>query len=249
MIDKKKPHPNIVSNYSKYYHNNLVKYFDINKKSDFISLDVISVPRNPDIDFDRDLNNCNIYNLTEEDYVPTGQTKQLDKNRIALILIDVWNCHYIKGYNERMKTIRDNQIVELIDIARKNNIPIVFASYTAPLSDNIKPQKGELVSTDLKEILEFLKEHNIKTLLYGGFATNHCIMYRPAGIINMHYNYNYEIILVRDATLAFETAVSYKDELAQKIAVMTVEFVMGCSTSIKDLKNAFASIHKYKEPK
>jgi len=77
--------------------------------------------------------------------------------------------------------------------------------------------------------------------MYAGYATNMCILTRPTGIIKMK-ELGYNIILVRDATLAIETPESLDNEWAKKMSINLIETSFGKTTTLKDLKNSLKKI-------
>ncbi|MEW5822025.1 MAG: hypothetical protein AB1782_17660 [Cyanobacteriota bacterium] len=188
------------------------------------------------------LSKCEIdNNVSELDNKYVYKINKINKNRTALILIDIWECHYNGGWLKRANRLKKDKILPLIELARKNNLPIIFVSYDTKMASDLNPQKGDLVSTDLNEIVEFLDSKKIKNLLYAGFATNRCLMFRPAGMVNMKYNYYYDVILIRDATIAFELPKTLKEELAKEVSINIIEQRLGPSTTLMDLNKSFVN--------
>ena len=120
---------------------------------------------------------------------------------------------------------------------------IMHAPNGRAIAEDSKPLPGEIVIAsqgvlgDTLQLDLFLKTHNITTLLYAGYASNLCVLTRPTGIIKMSER-GYNIVLIRDATLAFETPESLEGEWANVMAITMVEQLWGESTTIDDLRSA-----------
>jgi len=176
---------------------------------------------------------------TERDSKHVYSNTELDLDKTALILIDVWDWHPVGGFMKRMASHAKQKIVPLIGLARRHNMIIVHCPHEFPkgIVDGCNPIPGERVIHTGTELHKYLGGCGVKTLLYAGYAVNWCVFHRPEGIISMrHIGYN--IILLRDCTLAFETPESLEGEWALKMAVNMVEFQWGCTTTLDDLRVA-----------
>ena len=180
---------------------------------------------------------------TEKDSTYVYTHRELDLNRTALILIDVWGYDPNDGFSQRATIHRQTKIVPLLALARKHNMEIIHAPGGRAIAEDSKPVPGEIVIAsqgvlgDTLQLDLFLKTHNITTLLYAGYASNLCVLNRPTGIIKMS-ELGYNIVLIRDATLAFETPESLEGEWANVMAITMVEQLWGESTTIDDLRSA-----------
>jgi len=180
---------------------------------------------------------------TEKDSPYVYAHRELDLNRTALILIDVWETDPNDGSSQRGTIHRQTKIVPLLALARKHNMIIMHAPNGRAIAEDSKPLPGEIVIAsqgvlgDTLQLDLFLKTHNITTLLYAGYASNLCVLTRPTGIIKMSER-GYNIVLIRDATLAFETPESSEGEWANVMAITMVEQLWGESTTIDDLRSA-----------
>jgi nicotinamidase-related amidase len=200
----------------------------------------------------------NIFTLTTRTYVPAGSADyyytekdgkyeytqwDLDINTTALILMDVWIGHSNKGWADRAHDITVTKIVPLLELARKQKMLIIYSPNGGTIDTAVCPQKGEINLDDAKlgdtaSFHQFLKEKGIKTLLYAGYASNYCLLVRPSGIFWMA-QLDYNIILIRDATIAFETAETLDGEYANKVVINMVESEWGRTTTVDDLRSAF----------
>jgi nicotinamidase-related amidase len=190
------------------------------------------------------LEQCVIEDVTERDNTKALIQQDVNIDKTALILIDVWECHYNKGWLDRAKIVTRTKIIKLVELAREYGIPVVYVSYNTALSKELSPKPGELVTDDLEEIIQFLQKKNITTLIYAGFSTNYCLLFRPAGIVNMNQNYFFNVIAVRDATVAFEMPETLEKEHAKEVSIDIIEFMLGATTTVQDLQTALKALKK-----
>ena len=183
---------------------------------------------------------------TERDSTYAYPLLDLDVKRTALILIDVWKSHPNKGWLARAAENIENKLVPLLHLSRSRNLKIVHCPHSNEIAEAVRPRANEFVvdadsgsEADWTNALhDHLQENGIKTLLYAGYASNWCLLHRPTGIIAMN-KLKYEIILVRDCTIAFETPETLDGEWANKVTINTVEYQWGATTMLKDLEAAF----------
>ena len=128
---------------------------------------------------------------TERDSIYSYETRKLDLNRTALILIDVWQDNPNEGWMERAKKNMESKIAPLLQLARKHGITVIHAPHDGQIAQLAKPLPDEFavdshnLFDDTVELDRYLRAHNIKTLIYAGYASNECVLYRPTGIIKM----------------------------------------------------------------
>lgn len=179
---------------------------------------------------------------TERDSVEVHHSTKLTLRRTALILIDVWENHPNEGFRTRaLENVRD-RITPLIRVARRAGMTIVHAAHGYDIAAAALPADGEIELTergwDTTEAFDtFLKERSITTLLYAGYASNWCVINRPVGLVPMRYE-GYEVVLLRDCTLAFETPETLDGEWANKVIINTIEHQWGSTTTVEDLEAA-----------
>lgn len=183
-----------------------------------------------------------VYN-TERDSTYSYETRKLDLNRTALILIDTWQDHFNKGHLERTRKNMESKIAPLLELARKHHMTVIHAPHRKQIAQLAKPLPDEFVvdshnpMDDTVELDRYLGAHNIKTLIYAGYASNVCVLHRPTGILKMK-ELGYNIILLRDCTIAVETPESLDGEWANRMAIFMVEDLFGVTTTLEDLKAA-----------
>ena len=175
-------------------------------------------------------------------YIYRGQLLDLDKT--ALIIVDAWAYHPNDGWLKRARENMKSKLRPLLDLARYHNMTIVYAPNEGEIAEIAKPLQGEFLVDymnpidDTTELDDYLKAHNITTLLYAGYASNWCVLNRPTGIIRMR-QLGYDIILVRDCTIAFEMPDTLDMETANSVTINLVENLWGETTTLEDLKAAF----------
>jgi nicotinamidase-related amidase len=139
--------------------------------------------------------------------------------------------------SEAEVNIRD-KLYPLLQEARKAGILVIHASHGKPVHPWATPLEGEMVledQYDAYQVFEELRNRGIKTLIYAGYATNMCVLVRPIGMIQAKEQ-NFNVILVRDATIAVETPESLDGEWAHKMAVRFVELNFGYTTTVEDFR-------------
>jgi len=96
-----------------------------------------------------------------------------------------------------------------------------------------------IVTTE--EFDTWLREREITTLLYTGFATNLCILDSPAAMKAMR-GLGYRCVIVREATMAVEFPDSLETLAHTRAALQYIEAWVGYSTGADDLMRAYSTI-------
>jgi nicotinamidase-related amidase len=172
--------------------------------------------------------------------------RQVDLAGACLVLIDAWASHPNAGWLARMLEHQGTHLDPLLELARRYNMHIVHASHGQPASAVAKPLPGEFVaefvpasySLSRDVMCRHLETLGIRTLFYAGYASNWCLLHRPTGIIAMAQA-GYEIILIRDCTLGFETPDTLAGQWCNYVAINTVEHQWGSTITLSDLRTAF----------
>jgi len=170
----------------------------------------------------------NVRNNTSEDVqIHDKFVLKLQPTKTAIILIDVWNRHFLT----KLVLERLNPLLKLL---REYGIQIIHAPSQG--YGNIHPDliidDEDFLVTGFDDIFYELKVQGINTILYAGFDTMLCVMDKPLGVINQ-YNKN-ELdcrhIIIRDAVYS-----SFEE--TQSLGIHIYEgFIF--STSIKEIFNA-----------
>lgn len=180
---------------------------------------------------------------TERDSSYIYNQRILDLDKTAIIVIDAWAYHPNDGCLKRVQENMSSKLKPLLDLARYHNMIIIQAPSGQEIADIVKPLPGEFIVDsknevdDITEIDRYLQAHHITTLLYAGYASNHCVLNRPTGIFTMH-QIGYDIVLVRDCTIAFEMPETLDSEAANLVIINLIENQFGATTTLDDLKTA-----------
>ena len=180
---------------------------------------------------------------TERDGLHVSYTLDVAPSELALILIDVWSDHPIKGWAQRAEENVAAKLLPLVESARKHGILIVHCPHGESPHPLVRPLTTELVLDGQGEktrLVQTLRQKGIRRLLYAGYASNMCVLTRPVGIIEMSRK-GYDVIFVRAASLAIETPDFLERDLTHQVATYMVETNWGVSTSVDDVLEALES--------
>lgn len=167
--------------------------------------------------------------------------QNLEAFETVLIMIDVWQDHPNEGFIERSQSHIEHKIVPLVDTARSKGILVAYALHGRELHKALSIQERDVVLhvSAVSHLTNFLEARRIKNILYAGYHTNMCILFRTCGIVTAHTYYPQgNIILVRDCVLAFENAETLQGQWCNRVAVNMVETALGSSTTLDDLREA-----------
>ncbi len=109
------------------------------------------------------------------------------------------------------------------------------------ISSYVEPSGNDIVVSTGDELHAFCRERRIKHLVYAGFATNICVLYRGYGVRSMRQR-GYNIILIRDATTAVESSETVKGRWATRAAIFYVEIKTGVTTTAGRFENACRNV-------
>lgn len=171
---------------------------------------------------------------TEKDGQHISRSLKTSTAETALVLIDVWADHPIKGWQARADENVREKLRPLVDRARESGVLIVHSPHGEAIHPLIKPTANDLIIDDPDEQVhldEILKKQGVRHLLYGGYASNMCILGRPTGIFEMAKR-GYEVVFVRDASLAIEAPEFLEEQLTHKVVTYIIEANWGVSTDV-----------------
>jgi nicotinamidase-related amidase len=165
-----------------------------------------------------------------------------------LLLIDTWEKAANTGWLNRVKAHQKSKIQPLLELMRTHRVPIVHAPHGQPIAPILAPHPGEFVvdfvpssfEASRDKLHQQLQSRGIRTLFYAGYASNWCLMHRPTGIIAMAF-LGYEIVLIRDCTIAFETPETLAGEWCNFVTINTVEHQYGATVCLAELEAGFRS--------
>ena len=179
---------------------------------------------------------------SERELHPDRHTIQIAPSETALVLIDVWEYHPNQNWLERANWNISNKLLPLLQSAREQGIPVIHCPNGRGIHPLIRPLPQEMVIEGAGQETRFvntLHQLGIKHLLYSGYASNMCVLTRPTGIIKMH-DRGFNIIFVRDASLALETPEFVDDELTHQVVTYMIETNWGVTTEVDSIISALA---------
>jgi nicotinamidase-related amidase len=109
------------------------------------------------------------------------------------------------------------------------------------ISELTRPLPDEPVIATGAQLQALLAERGILHLVYAGFATNWCVLYRDYGILEMSRR-GYNLILLRDATTGIEFHDSVASLAATEMSVREIETKQGWSARTADFVTACRSL-------
>ncbi len=168
---------------------------------------------------------------TEMDAFYTEQEFEFDPSSTALVLMDIWQDHPTRGFSRRAENCLQSQIVDCVQAAHLNGVLVVHANHGTPEHSAVPRQAADIdwpKDSTPQQWAEFLKQRGIKTVFYAGFASNWCILFRPEGVIETA-KHNVKVILLRDASLGYETPETLASQWAHHVAVNMVDAQFGVS--------------------
>jgi len=162
----------------------------------------------------------------------------------VLLLIDVLDKIGTPEHSISMNKNVVEHIIPLIDFCRGVNIGIYHAAYGATkhrpvyINTNITPVSGETIITAVAcNPLSNNNKNSIDNILYAGYNTERCILFRPMGILNMKNKYN--TILLRDCTLGYDEVSTdehvIKNKLITKASINYIEQWICPTTTMSDI--------------
>jgi len=179
---------------------------------------------------------------SERDSLYRHETIEVDLKTTALVLIDVWSDHPNDGWMKRARQLTADKLVPLITLARRHDMMVFHAPHDRPIAADMQPQKGEINLddagiADTQGFHRYLQAQGVNTLIYAGYSSNVCVLHRPVGIIWMKQK-GYNVILIRDCTIAFENPETLEGQWANKLAIHSVEIHWGQTTTLQNLADA-----------
>lgn len=183
---------------------------------------------------------------TEMDNAYSIEPRQIDLARACLVVIDAWNYHPNAGWLARARAHQEAKLKPTLALMRGHGVHLAHASHGQEVSPLAAPKPGEFVAEfspnnfDISRdaLRNHLESRGIRTLFYAGYASNWCVLHRPTGIIAMA-KAGYDIVLIRDCTIAFETPDTLAGEWCNYVTINTVEHQWGTTVTLGDLQAAF----------
>jgi len=101
----------------------------------------------------------------------------------------------------------------------------------------IAPKPEDFVIATGAQLHRLCRDRAILHLLYAGFATNMCVLYRDYGMRAMQQR-GYNVILLRDCTTAIEASHTLEEEGLTQWSILEIEMVVGTSLTSDELIRA-----------
>ena len=149
---------------------------------------------------------------------------KIDPSRTAIVVMDPWIDMASEFLNEYYGKITKSRLLPLIYRARNTGHQIIILTndpskvhYNTEIDRELLAMVDDCQvhliyhqSRNTSSFANFLKERNINTLIYTGYASNICIIGRSMGMIQMK-NYGFRLFFVPEASAAVETAASWEN--------------------------------------
>jgi len=104
----------------------------------------------------------------------------------------------------------------------------------------IAPQPDDFVIGTGAQLHRLCRDRGILHLIFAGFATNMCVLYRDYGTRAMQQR-GYNVILLRDCTTAIEAAHTLEGEGLTQWSILEIEMIVGTTTTSDEIIRACAS--------
>jgi nicotinamidase-related amidase len=105
----------------------------------------------------------------------------------------------------------------------------------------VRPHPGDVMIATTEQFDQWLREREITTLLYTGFATNLCILESPAAMKPMRER-GYRCVILREATMAVEFPDTLEVLGHTRAALQYIEAWVGYSAGVEDLRSALTAV-------
>lgn len=186
------------------------------------------------------------------------------KNKIALILIDIQKGCNNPFFGKRNNPEAENNINTILTLFRNADMPIFHVQHLSTSSKSplrpgqngaefmefVKPIHGECVfqknvnsafiGTQLEKIL---KKNKIKSLVFVGIATDHCV----STTARMANNLGFKAWVIADATIAFERigfdGIHYDAENVHAVTLASLHNEFATVLNTNDLINLIPEIN------
>ncbi len=128
------------------------------------------------------------------------------------------------------------ELDEAFAVPRTSEEPVYKAWHEKAFPDHLKisphvaPAGDDIVVSTGDDLHALCRERRIKHLVYAGFATNICVLFRDYGVRAMKER-GYNIVFIRDSTTAVESGETVGDLGATKAAVFFIETKVGVSVT------------------
>jgi len=180
-----------------------------------------------------------------------NENRRIDVSSMAFYLVDPWAKYPDHCFEKRAKEHVATKIVPLLKVVRKHKIMTIIMPHAHVISPEVAPQDGEVIifggenypvyqetyGQELVDLLDFLKEKKVTTIVFAGYALNRCLLHRPAGLLAMAQR-GFQCIILRDCTLADELQSTLENEYIKLSIISMIEDQYGGSITTGDFEAA-----------
>ncbi len=183
------------------------------------------------------------------DGVWSTQPKTLSLSSAVAIIIDPWTKDPGTGlgWNARRIDNIDQKLRPTLDALRKVGMRLIYAPHDEEIHPSVAPQPGDMVlpgSLNGSFLAQILRQGGIGTLIYMGYASNMCVLFRECGLLNMAKE-KFDILYVRDASIAVEMKETLDEEWIHQSVVNLIETNLAATVSAEELtSSALASTYR-----
>jgi hypothetical protein len=170
-----------------------------------------------------------------------------DSSKTALVVIDPWASHPNDGWAARASVTMPN-LLQVIQKFRSAGRPIYYDSTGMPIHPMVLEGAGyfdHFIKWDpMGGGTEVLNNHliqgGVSSIFWAGYSANLCLLTKPCGFRHaMPKDWSRQHFLVRDATIAFESADTLAQQTLWDAACYEVEYYPnGYSCTVAALNSA-----------
>lgn len=181
------------------------------------------------------------------------QTEHLDRKKTAIVVIDPWCDMVFPKVNKRIAKNVKSYILPIVKLAVRNEIPVyIFTN---------NPERFDFNTRICEELHEFVDGKNVRLLyydkvggtqgfcnmlldkgidhlIYMGYASQLCMLYRNAGIMSVWYQSDFNLYVVPEATAAVvDDEESHNTAMRNNICIMLSQQGIAGLIPFKDIIN------------
>lgn len=155
---------------------------------------------------------------------PSSSETSFNKLETALVVVGASDQYQNPGWQTRVteNMNKQNGLLDLIALARQNNIKIIYAPGDNEIAASIAPIEGDIVVNSYSEFITTINGLNIRKLVYAGYPLNEDVLFGDAGITRLYMRNRYQTkytpkyYILSDCTLAYEQAGTLSTETIKK---------------------------------
>lgn len=151
-------------------------------------------------------------------------TEYLDVNKTVIMIIDPWSDMQFPEVNESIEQHVDSYLLPLVELAVDKGISVyIFTNNPETIDYNTKKtiDYNTKINAKLSQLVdgenvvelyydsvggtegfgELLKNDGVENIIFTGYATQMCMLYRNVGVIPMWYNTDFDLFVIPEATM------------------------------------------------